>query len=268
MTTPKRSTPQQKEAEPMEGRLTHREWVLQAHKHPYLGYRFDPATGTSRPDLPTDFRYLRKPELSPEDLKTIEQIRENDEGLAPEVVDSLVRGFVKSKLKGVSPGADGSACGVGLERSGVEPEPGPGPGPGEKKAVATAPEKEAKVKRLKVAPGDVVKYAKKEGVKRSSVVVLRGLYRGSWWSNSSKLWVWHEPKHRDGRWNTGGLADLIDRTGYVINTVCDGLKELREAGVIYKRAHGRKGVTNAIYELPKDKRHIMAWKRKPKRPKK
>ncbi len=142
------------------------------------------------------------------------------------------------------------------------------PGPGEKKAVAAAAKKEAKVKRLEVAPGDVVKYAKEKGVKRSSVVILRGLYRGSWWGNSSKLWVWHEPKHRDGRWNTGGLADLVDRTGYAINTVCDGLKELREARVIYKRAHGRKGVTNGIYELPKKKGHIMAWKRKPKRPKK
>ncbi len=142
------------------------------------------------------------------------------------------------------------------------------PGPGEKKAVATAPKKRGKVKRLKVAPAGVVKYAKKMGVKRSSVVIFRALYRGSWWSNSSKLWVWHEPKHRDGRWNTGGLADLVDRTGFCEKWVKKGLKELQDIDVIYKRAHGRKGVTNTIWELPKDKRHVMAWKRKPKRPKK
>jgi len=249
-------------------RLTHREWVLQAHKHPYLGYRFDPATGTSRPDLPTDFRYLRKPELSPEDRKTIEKIRENDEGLAPKVVDSLVRGFIKSKLKGVSPGSDASACAVGSEGSGVEPGPGPGPGPGEKKAVAAEAEKRAKVRRLKVPPRDVVKYAKEKEVKKSSVVIFRALYRGSWWSSSSKLWMWHEPKHRDGRWNTGGVAALVDRTGLAEMTVKRGLKELRDVGVIYLRHRGYPGEGNSIYELPKKKPHVMAWKRKPKRPKK
>ncbi|MBA7540811.1 hypothetical protein ES705_33114 [subsurface metagenome] len=237
-------------------------------KYPNLDHPFNVCTGSSRRPTPTDFRHLRKPELSPEDIKTIEEIKEKGKGLAPEVLDSLVRGFVESKLRGVSPGADGFACAVGLERSGVEPGPAPGPGSGEKKAVATAPKKEAKVKRLKVAPGDVVKYAKDQGVKRSSVVIFRGLYRGSWWSNSSKLWVWHEPKHRNGRWNTGGVDDLVDRTGFSEKTVRSGLKELQDIDVIYKRAHGRQGVTNTIWELPKDKRHVMAWKRKPKRPKK
>jgi len=249
-------------------RLTRREWFLQGHKNPNLGYRFDPATCTSKPDIPTDYRHLRKPELSPKDLWTIKQIRENEEGLAPEVVESLVRGFIKSKLKGVSPGGHGYAYAVGLERSGVEPGPARGPGPGEKKAVAAAPKKRAEVKRLKVAPRDCVKYTKEKGAKKSSVVIFRALYRGSWWSNSSKLWVWHEPKHRDGRWNTGGVAGLVDRTGFCEKWVREGLKELQDIDVIYKRAHGRKGVSNTIYELPKSKGHVMAWKRKPKRPKK
>ncbi len=138
----------------------------------------------------------------------------------------------------------------------------------EKKAVPAAPEKEAKVGRPDVPPRDVVKYAKEKGVKRSSLVILRGLYRGSWWGNSSKLWVWHEPKHRDGRWNTGGVDGLVDRTGLCEKTVRSGLKELREARVIYRRHYGRPGEGNSIYELPKKKGHIMAWKRKPKHPKK
>ncbi|MBA7615710.1 hypothetical protein ES703_22999 [subsurface metagenome] len=142
------------------------------------------------------------------------------------------------------------------------------PGPGEKKAVATAPKKRAKVRRLKVAPHDCVKYAKEKGAKKSSVVIFRALYRGSWWGNSSKLWVWHEPKHRDGRWNTGGLAGLVDRTGFCDKWVGKRLKELQDIGVIYKRAHGRKGVTNTIWELPKEKPHVMAWKRRPKKRKK
>ena len=252
----------------MEKTVTQADSLCPPQKYPNLDHPFNVCTGSSRRPTPTDFRDLRKPELSPEDLKTIEEIKENDEGLAPEVVESLVRGFVKSKLKGVSPGPDGSVCAVGLQRSEVESERGPGPGPGEKKAVATAPEKEVKVRRLKVAPAGVVKYAKKMGVKRSSVVIFRGLYRGSWWSNSSKLWVWHEPKHRDGRWNTGGVAALVDKTGLCDKWVREGLKELQAVGVIYKRAHGRKGETNTIWELPKKKPHVMAWKRKPKRPKK
>ena len=249
-------------------RLTQADSLCPPPKYPNLDHPFNVSTGSSRRPTPTSFKHLRKPELSSEDLKTIEEMREKGKGLAPEMLDSLVRAFVKSKLGDVASGPDASACAVGSERSGVEPEPGPGPGPGEKKAVPAASEKEAKVRRLKVAPGDVVKYAKDQGVKRSSVVILRGLYRGSWWSNSSKLWVWHEPKHRNGRWNTGGVADLVDRTGLCEKWVREGLKELKDIDVIYKRAHGRPGVTNTIWELPKEKSHVMAWKRKPKKPKK
>ena len=252
----------------MRRRLTQANSLCPPPKYPNLDHPFNVCTGSSRRRTATDFRYLRKPELSPEDLKTIEEIREKGKDLAPDVVDSLVRGFVRSKLKGVSPGVEASACAVGLERSGVESEPAPGPGPGEKKAVATAPKKSGKVRRLKVAPRDCVKYAKEKGAKKSSVVIFRALYRGSWWSNSSKLWVWHEPKHRNGRWNTGGVDGVVDRTGFAERTVKRGLKELRDAGVIYLRHRGYPGEGNSIYELPKKKPHVMAWKRKPKRPKK
>jgi DNA-binding transcriptional regulator YhcF (GntR family) len=47
-------------------------------------------------------------------------------------------------------------------------------------------------------------------------------------------------------------------------TVKRGLKELKDNGVIYKQAHGRKGVSNTIWELAKNMAHVNAWKRKQK----
>jgi len=117
-------------------------------------------------------------------------------------------------------------------------------------------------------PEVVESIVKTEGVKKSSVVLFRAQHKASWWSNSSKLWVWHQKRHKDGRWFTGGIAKLMDMTGLSEMTVKRGLAELKAIGVIFERAHGRKGVTNTIWELALDKRHVNAEKRKPKKPKK
>jgi len=245
-------------------RLTRREWFLQGHKNPNLGYRFDPATGTSKPDIPTDYRHLRKPELSPEDLWRIKQIRENDEGLAPEVVESLVRGFVKSKLKGVSPGADGSACAVGLERSRVEPGPGSGPGPGEKKAVATAPKKRAKVRRLSVAPADVVKEGKRLELWPCWLPMYRQLYRRSWFGQLREVPHYPRETTRKGRYYFCGNAYLSRITGLDERTVKRVLHWLEEAKLIYIRYHGYKGRGCSIIELPVNMRLVWKWRREHK----
>ena len=243
-------------------RLTHREWVLQAHKHPYLGYRFDPATGTSRPDLPTDFRYLRKPELSPEDLKTIEQIRENDEGLAPEVVDSLVRGFVKSKLKGVWAGPDGSACAVGLERSRVEPEPGPGAGPGEKKAVATTPKKEAKVRRLNVPPREVMEFCKENYQKGEWRRVLRGLHKWCLYRERNEDKYYPGTSERKNRQYVWGQVWLAEKLGLGRRTVERWMQRFEAEGVIYYPYKGYIGRGASMVELAYTERHRRMNKRK------
>jgi len=248
----------------MEGRLTHSEWFLQGLCTSNLGYRFDPATGTSKPDITTDYRHLRKPELSPEDLWTIKQIRENEEGLAPEVVDSLVRGVIKSKLKGVSPGSDGSACAVGLERSGVEPEPEPGPGPGEKKAVAAAPKKRAKVRRLNVAPADVVKEGKRLELWACWLVIFRQLYRRSRFGKLRNIPHYPRETKRKGRYYFCGNAYLARICGVHEETVKKVLIDLEEAKLIYIRYHGYKGRGCSIIELPVNMKLVWKWRREHK----
>ncbi|MBA7700873.1 hypothetical protein ES703_109598 [subsurface metagenome] len=248
----------------MLGRLTHNEWHLQGLCTSNLGYRFDPATCTSKPDITTNYRYLKKPELSPEDLWAIKQIRENEEGLAREVVDSLVRGVIKSKLKGVSPGPDGSACAVGLEKSMVELAPGPGPGPGVKKAVAAAPKKRAKVRRLNVAPADVVKEGKRLELWACWLVIFRQLYRRSRFGKLQDVPHYPRPTERKGRYYFCGNNYLARITGLNEWTVRQVLHDLEEAKLIYIRYQGYKGRGCSIIELPVNMRLVWKWRREHK----
>ena len=106
------------------------------------------------------------------------------------------------------------------------------------------------------------------GVKISTLVIFKAGHKASWWGNSIKLWIWHSKRHKFGRWFTGGIEGLVNMTGLSERTVKRGLKELKELGVIFERAHGTKGVSNTIWELAKDMRHVNAEKRNPKRSKK
>jgi len=128
------------------------------------------------------------------------------------------------------------------------------------------PRKEQKEKAAKhhKTPRDLLKFLKAMGVRKSSLVIFKALHKSSWYSHSSKLWVWHSKRHRYGRWCTCGIDGLVDITGLSEKCVKLGLKELKDKGVIYKRAHGRKGVSNTIWELGWKMDHVNAWKRKPK----
>jgi len=119
-----------------------------------------------------------------------------------------------------------------------------------------------------LTPKDILKYLKTMGVKISTLVIFKAGHKASWWGNSIKLWIWHSKRHKDGRWLTVGIEGLVNMTGLSEITVKRGLKELKELGVIFERAHGIKGVSNTIWELAKDMRHVNAEKRNPKRSKK
>ena len=243
--------------------ISDEEWKRQ---HPLRSYRFHPPTGTTR--LITlrphaTYKHLRKPELAPEDRKTIQEMRERGKNLDPETLESMIAIFVKGKLARLEgPGQVPNSEGLGsVEVSEPESEPEKrrqdrGVVPGKKAKVIPLPKRHR-------TPGDTVKYLRTMGVKKSSEVIFRATHRGSWFSHSSKLWVWHEPKSRFGRWFTGGLKGLVDMTGYHMNTVSEGLKDLEAAGVIKKRHHGFPGQGNTIWELALDMRHVNAWKRKP-----
>ena len=259
----------------------------------FTAHRFNPATCTDRVitiENRSGFKHLRKLELTREDRETIEKMRWRAKNLDPEVVESIVNKFIREKLRPWTPREEGREAevkepgpeggikerhdfpdgysahqaGVSISKPESKPEKKERGGddlPGKKAQVIPFP------KRHKT-PRDLVKLLKTEGVKKSSVVLFRAQHKASWWSNSSKLWVWHQKRHKDGRWFTGGIAKLMDMTGLSEMTVKRGLAELKAIGVIFERAHGRKGVTNTIWELALDKRHVNAEKRKPKKPKK
>jgi len=119
-----------------------------------------------------------------------------------------------------------------------------------------------------LTPKNILKYLKTMGVKQTSLVIFKAVHKASWWSNSSKLWIWHSKRHKWGRWCTVGIEGLVNITGLCEKCIRKGLKELEDNDVIFKRAHGRKGVSNTIWELALDMRHVNAEKRNPKRSKK
>jgi len=158
----------------------------------------------------------------------------------------------------------GSESGYPDEKETQHQEPKP-------KEKEPGPKKKAKVipfPKHHLTPKDILKYLKALGVKASTVLIFKAGHKASWWSNSFKLWIWHSKRHKDGRWFTGGIAKLMNMTGLSKRTVKRGLKELKDIGVIFERAHGRKGETNTIWELAKDMPHVNAEKRNPKRSKK
>ncbi|MBA7652729.1 hypothetical protein ES703_60568 [subsurface metagenome] len=121
-----------------------------------------------------------------------------------------------------------------------------------------------KLKKRHQTPKDLLKLLKTERAKKSSVLVFKAIDKAFWYSHSTKLWMWHEPKHRFGRWFTGGNESLMNMTGLSRWTVSDALAELKAVGVIYLRHRGYPGEGNSIWELAFDMNHVNAWKRKPK----
>jgi len=256
-------------------------------------HRFNPATGTDRVitiENRSGFKHLRKLELTREHREMIEKIRWKAKNLDPEVVESIVNKFIREKLRLWTAPPEGREAEV--------KEPGPKGGVKERYAFTNGyhphggsvsiskpesrPEKKERGgdvlpgKKAQVipfpkrhnTPRDLVKLLKTEGAKKSSVVLFKAQHKASWYSHSSKLWVWHQKRHKDGRWCTCGNERLMEMTGLCDKWIREGLKELKAIGVIFKRAHGRKGVTNTIWELAKDMPHVNAEKRKPKKPKK
>lgn len=147
------------------------------------------------------------------------------------------------------------------------PEPGFVPGRTKEHLSIVKPvtKREGESKKRHKTPKDILKYLKTKGVKKSTVLLFKATHKASWYSHSTNLWVWHQKRHKLGRWCTCGNERLMGMTGLSKNVVGSGLKELKAIGVIFKRAHGRKGVTNTIWELALNMRHVNDEKRNPKR---
>ncbi len=246
----------------MARRLTQADSLCPPAKYPNLDHPFDVCTGSSRRPTGTDFRYLRKPELSPEDLKTIEEIRENDEGLAPEVVDSLVRGFVKSKLGGVSPGPDTYACAVGSEKSGVEPEPAPGPGPGEKKAEAKTAAEVIRFPRYPRPPKEVMGFCKENYREGEWRRIIRGLHKWCLYRQRREDKYYPGKSERKNSQYVWGQVWLADKLGISRKTVEKWVQRFEADGVIYYPYKGYIGRGASIVELTYTERHRRMNKRK------
>lgn len=248
-------------------RLTHREWFLQGHKNPNLGYRFDPATGTSRPDITTDYRHLRKPELPPEVKQGVEAIKEKLKGRDPGLIDSAVNTYIQQRMREYGPNPEGLGCALGPEGSAVEVEPGPGPGPEKKKGEAATSKRRAKVRRLNIPPGDVVKEGKRLRLWACWLAIYRQLYRRSRFGNLEDMPHYPRATRRKGRYYFCGNDYLARLCGLGVRTVKEVLHQLEKAGLIYVRYKGYKGRGCSIIELPVNMGLVWKWRREHKGPK-
>ena len=121
-----------------------------------------------------------------------------------------------------------------------------------------------KRKRRRKIPRDILELPEVQELKRSELEIYRAMYRASWYGHSSKLLVWHSKRHRYGRFYFRGVAHLVTLTGWSDHTVRRALEVLKAGDLIYKRAHGYRSESNGIWELPYNRKHIHAWKSKPR----
>ena len=149
------------------------------------------------------------------------------------------------------------------------PEPGEKPSPEPEKprppgkVIPLRKKARKKRKRRRKVPRDILEDPKARGLKRSELEILGAMYRASWYGHSSKLLVWHEKRHRYGRFYFRGVAHLVNLSGWSEKTVKRALKTLKGKGLIYKRHHGWFDESNTIWELPYNRAHIKAWRRRP-----
>ena len=135
------------------------------------------------------------------------------------------------------------------------------PGPGEKKAVATAPKKRAKVKRLNVPPGDVVKYFRKEQPLISWEPVLRAMYFVSWFDPVKRRRIFNRGVEWLAAWS--GISESQvkrDMARMKVRRVKEK-KGLGVKGIIKLRGRGWPGEGCSRWELPCNMGLVMRWRR-------
>lgn len=233
-------------------------------KHPFASQRFNPATGTTRCimiKVPADYRHLRKPELTPEDRKMIQEMRERGKNLDPETLESMIGIFVKGRLARLEgPGQVPKSEGLGsVEVS--EPESEPIPGREGKKAVAPGPKKRAKVRRLNVPPVDVVKYFRKEEPSLGWEDLVRLMYLESIWDYVKRRRIFNRGVEWLARWC--GLSERQVRNILQRMKVrrVEGKKGSSVKGILKLRGRGWPGEGCSRWELPCNMGLVMRWRR-------
>jgi len=227
-------------------------------------HRFNPATGTSRVisiENRSGFKHLRKPELTDQDRKTIEEIRERGKNLDPETLKSIINRFIEDKLRRWKPGSEGqraeSQGDVGVSEPGSERIPGREG----KKGVAPGPKKPAKVRRLNVPPVYLVKYYRKEEPSLGWEVPLRGMYLVSNWDAVKKQRIFNKGVEWLAMWC--GLSERQVRRILARMKVrrVEGKKGSSVKGIIKLRGRGWPGEGCSRWELPCNMGLVMRWRR-------
>jgi len=114
------------------------------------------------------------------------------------------------------------------------------------------------------APPKLLEYFLWLAPKSAWRMILRYLYKRAWCGDITNDPFYPGKKSHIGWYYSGGIEWLANATGLSERTIIRALKLMREHNIIQLRYEGGKGKGNNIYELPKNKRHYMRWKKHPK----
>jgi len=233
-------------------------------QEPYTLYKFNPGTCTCsliEVEPPTSFESLRKPKIGEHEKQHIKKIKEHGKGLDPETLQSMIQTYINNVLN--SPVDD-------------HPQPGPNaPGkksinpitqekkqPGEeKKALAKENKKRAKVRRLNVAPRDVVKYFRKEEPGIGFELPLRGMYLVSRWDPFKRQRIFDMGIEWLADWCGLSERQVIRIHNRMKVRRVEGKKGSSVKGIIKLRGRGWPGEGASRWELPCNMGLVMRWRR-------
>jgi len=134
----------------------------------------------------------------------------------------------------------------------------------EKKTPAAAPRKKGKVRRLQVAPADVIKEGKRLELWECWLKIYRQMYRRSRFRKLRDVPHYPRETTRKGRYYFCGIAYLARICGLDERTIKRVLHKLEDAKLIYIRYKGYKGRGCSIIELPVNMKLVWKWRREHK----
>ena len=234
-------------------------------------HRFNPATGTNKVisiENRSGFKHLRKPELTDEDRKTIQEMRERGKNLDPETLKSIINRFIEDKLKGWTPGWEGRRAESQGDVRISEPESGP-----EKKGKGRdlVPGKKAKVTKLPKYPRtplEVMRYCRALYGHGEWKRILRGVHKFCLYRKRKEDKYYPGKSERKNRQYVYGQVWLAKEIDLSRKTVEKWLQRFEEDGVIYYPYIGYVGRGASVMELAYTVGHMKVNKREIRKRKK
>jgi hypothetical protein len=134
-----------------------------------------------------------------------------------------------------------------------------------KENVVQFPRKEKKKDLANRPAADVLKYGRALPYNGKWETTLTQVYLKSEFRNRKGFAWFHGKRDRKGRFYFAGNNELERATGLSDHTIERHMKWMKSVGIIKLRDHGMKDQRASTWELPYNLKHVMAWKRGPKK---